>query len=354
MSNSNPTHDHDYVSRDSKIGSNEKKTLLVVILTFITMIFEVTFGYITGSMALLADGWHMASHVGALGISLIVYKLARSKKFNQKLSFGSGKLIPLGGYTSALMLGLVAVFMGIESINRFLNPLQIDFSVAIWVAVAGLIVNLVSALLLKDSHHHDHDDHVRHDARRTHAHHDEHAHHDHSHHDEHDKHVHHDHPHHDDHAHDHDSHNDHNEHVHDHNHQSALVHVIADAFTSVLAIVALVLGKYYGWNWADPIMGIVGAIVILKWAYGLCKATLWELLDGNSKLIKKDDIKKLFSNDADIEITDLHIWRIAPNAHACELMVYNKSLKGSEYYRTKILDKFEIEHLIIEEKRTIT
>ena len=335
MSNLNRTHDHDYVSRDNKIGSNEKKTLLVVILTFITMIFEVTFGYITGSMALLADGWHMASHVGALGISLIVYKLARSKKFNQKLSFGSGKLIPLGGYTSALMLGLVAVFMGIESINRFLNPLQIDFSVAIWVAVAGLIVNLVSALLLKDSHHHDHDDH------RTHAHHDKHD--NHAHHDEHDNHT-----------QVHDGHNDHNEHVHDHNHQSALVHVIADAFTSVLAIVALVLGKYYGWNWADPIMGIVGAIVILKWAYGLCKATLWELLDGNSKLIKKDDIKKLFSNDADIEITDLHIWRIAPNAHACELMVYNKSLKGSEYYRTKILDKFEIEHLIIEEKRTIT
>ena len=335
MSNSNPTHDHDYVSRDSKIGSNEKKTLLVVILTFITMIFEVTFGYITGSMAFLADGWHMASHVGALGISLIVYKLARSKKFNQKLSFGSGKLIPLGGYTSALMLGLVAVFMGIESINRFLNPLQIDFSVAIWVAVAGLIVNLVSALLLKDSHHHDHD----HDDHRTHAHHDKHD--NHAHHDEHDNHT-----------QVHDGHNDHNEHVHDLNHQSALVHVIADAFTSVLAIVALVLGKYYGWNWADPIMGIVGAIVILKWAYGLCKATLWELLDGNSKLIKKDDIKKLFSDDAEVEITDLHIWRIAPNAHACELIVYNKSLKGSDYYRNKILDKFEIEHLIIEEKYT--
>lgn len=312
MSKLNHFHDHDYVSRDSKIGSNEKKTLLVVILTFITMIFEVTFGYITGSMALLADGWHMASHVGALGISLVVYKLARSKELNQKFSFGSGKLIPLGGYTSALMLGLVAIFMGIESIHRFLNPLQIDFTVAIWVAVVGLIVNLVSALLLKDSHHHDHDDHQ--DAH-----------------------------------HEHDDHNDH-VHVHDHNHESALVHVIADAFTSVLAIVALVLGKYYGWNWADPIMGVVGAIVILKWAYGLCKATLWELLDGNSKLIRKEEIKKLFSYDSDIEITDLHIWRIAPNAHSCELVIYNKILKGSDYYRNKILAKFEIEHIIIEER----
>jgi len=274
------------------------------------MIFEITYGYITGSMALLADGWHMASHVGALGISLVVYRLARSKRLNQKFSFGAGKLIPLGGYTSALMLGLVAIFMGVESIERFLNPTTIDFSIAIWVSIVGLVVNLLSALLLKDSHdhHHGHDDH---------------------------------------------HHHNHDDHVHDHNHQSALVHVIADAFTSVLAIVALVSGKYFGWNWADPIMGIVGSIVILKWAYGLCKATVWELLDGNSKLIKEDDIKNLFSEDNNVEITDLHVWRIAPNAHACEVVIYNNDLKGSEFYRTKILENFNIEHLIVEERTCI-
>ena len=291
-------------------GANEKKTMFVVGLTFITMIFEITYGYITGSMALLADGWHMASHVGALGISLVVYRLARSKRLNQKFSFGAGKLIPLGGYTSALMLGLVAIFMGVESIERFLNPTTIDFSIAIWVSIVGLVVNLLSALLLKDSHdhHHGHDDH---------------------------------------------HHHNHDDHVHDHNHQSALVHVIADAFTSVLAIVALVSGKYFGWNWADPIMGIVGSIVILKWAYGLCKATVWELLDGNSKLIKEDDIKNLFSEDNNVEITDLHVWRIAPNAHACEVVIYNNDLKGSEFYRTKILENFNIEHLIVEERTCI-
>ncbi len=311
MSHASHEHNHDYVIKDSKIGANEKKTMFVVGLTFVTMVVEVTYGYITGSMALLADGWHMASHVGALGISLIAYRLARSHKLNQKFSFGAGKLIPLGGYTSALMLGMVAIFMGVESIERFLNPTIIDFSVAIWVSVVGLIVNLLSALLLKDSHdhHHEHDDHHHHQNE--------------------------------------------GEHVHDHNHQSALVHVIADAFTSVLAIVALILGKYFGWYWADPIMGIVGSVVILKWAYGLCKGTVWELLDGNSKLIKKDEIKKLFAQDKNVEITDLHIWRIAPNAHACEVMIYNNDLIGSEFYRDKILKNFDIEHLIIEERSCV-
>jgi len=305
MSHQSHTHEHNYVIQDSKIGSNEKKTIFVVILTFITMIVEVFYGYITGSMALLADGWHMASHVGALGISVIAYRLARSKKLNDKFSFGAGKLIPLGGYTSALMLGLVAVFMAVESFERFLNPTTINFTTAISVSVVGLVVNLLSAGLLWDSHGHDH------------------------------------------------HHHDHEDHVHDHNHKSALIHVIADAFTSVLAIVALITGKYFGWNWADPIMGIVGSVVILKWAYGLCKATIWELLDGNSRLIKEDDIRELFSNEDDVEVTDLHIWRIAPNAHACELVVYNNKPKGSDYYREKMLEKFSIEHIIIEERSCI-
>tara|TARA_B100001248_G_scaffold227481_1_gene185933 strand:- start:1207 stop:2130 length:924 start_codon:yes stop_codon:yes gene_type:complete len=303
MSHSSHSHNHDYVIQDSKIGSNEKKTLFVVLLTFITMIFEISYGYLTGSMALLADGWHMASHVGALGISVIAYRLARSKKLNQKFSFGTGKFIPLGGYTSALMLGLVAVFMGAESLERFLNPTDIKFSIAIWVSLIGLVVNLLSALLLWDSHDHHHD------------------------------------------------HSDHHDHVvHDHNHRSALLHVIADAFTSVLAIVALLSGKYFGWMWADPVIGIVGSIVILKWAYSLTKATVWELLDGTSKIIGEKKIQDLFSGDEDIEITDLHIWRIAPKAHACELMVFSRKQKGSEFYRKRILDNYNIEHLIIEER----
>lgn len=297
-------HNHDYVIQDSKIGANEKKTIFVVILTFVTMIIEIFYGYVTGSMALLADGWHMASHVGALSISVIAYKLARSEKLNEKFTFGAGKFIPLGGYTSALMLGLVAIFMGVESFERFLNPSNINFSTAIGVSIVGLIVNLLSAFLLWGAHDH--------------------------HHGEEDHHSH--------------------EYVHDHNHKSALIHVIADAFTSILAIFALFTGKYFGWNWADPLMGIIGSIVILKWAYSLCKATVWELLDGNSKLINKDDVKSLFSDQPDAEVTDLHIWRIAPNAHACEIMIYNNTPKGTEFYRERIKDNFNIQHLIVEER----
>lgn len=295
-------HHHDYFLEDSTIKSNEKKTLLVVILTFVTMLFEISFGYITGSMALLADGWHMGSHVGALGISVIAYKLARSSNLRKKFSFGTGKFVPFAGYTSAIMLGFAAIIMGIESFERFVNPVSINFSTAILVSIVGLVVNLLSAFILWDSHGHHHSD------------------------------------------------NESKEHVHDHNYKSALVHVIADAFTSVLAIFALLLGRYFGWNWADPIMGIVGSIVILKWAYNLCKDTTWELLDGNSKVITKDKVQNIFSDIEDAQITDLHVWRIAPNAHACELMVCNNKPKGTEFYRKRLLDKLSIEHLIIEER----
>ncbi len=303
MSHQSHSHDHNYLLEDKRISSNEKKTFWVVLLTFFTMIVEVFYGYKTGSMALLADGWHMASHVGALGISLIAYRLARSEALSKKFSFGTGKFVPLGGYTSAIMLGLVAVFMAVESVERFLNPIDISFNSALGVSVIGLVVNLLSAVILWDSHDHGH-------------HHHEHA----------------------------------DDHVHDHNHKSALIHVIADALTSVTAIIALLAGKYYGWNWADPIMGIVGSLLILKWAYNLCKATMWELLDGHYKGIGKEEFKAIFKELKNFEITDLHLWRIAPNAHACEMVVFNNTPVGTEYYRQKILENFDIQHLIVEER----
>lgn len=306
------SHTHDYVIQDNKIGSNEKKTIFVVLLTFVTMIVEVFYGYLTGSMALLADGWHMASHVGALGISVIAYRLARSESINSKFTFGAGKFIPLGGYTSALMLAVVAFLMGYESIERFLNPTSVNFETAIMVSIIGLVVNLLSALLLWDSHDHHH-------------------HHGHDHHEN--EHEHHDH-----------------DHVHDHNHRSALIHVIADAFTSVLAIGALLCGKYFGWNFADPIMGVVGAVVILKWAYGLCKVTAWELLDGQSQSLKKEKVQSLFDDLSDVNILDFHYWRIAPSAHSCEIVFLSDKLRGSSFYRSRIAEKFDISHLIIEER----
>lgn len=306
-------HEHNYVIVDNKLSKNEKRTIFVVVLTFITMLVEIFYGYFTGSMALLADGWHMGSHVGALGISVLVYKLARSKRFNSSLSFGTGKLIPLGGYTSALLLGIVAIFMAVESIGRFLHPENIQYDVAIWVAVIGLIVNFLSALILWDGGH-------------DHGH--EHAH---------------------DHGHD-DKHEHHHEHVHDHNHESAFMHVLADAFTSVLAIMALFLGKYFGWNWADPLMGIIGAVVILKWAIGLMKNTLLELLDIQAKKIKREEIEKLLSQESVVELIDFHYWRIAPSAYACEIILRSEKLMGADYYRALIEKKYAIEHLVIEER----
>lgn len=299
-------HDHDYILKDEKISSNEKRTYFVVALTLVTMIVEITYGYLTSSMALLADGWHMASHVGALSISLVVYRLSRSPKLSGHFSFGTGKLIPLGGYTSALMLGVVAVIMAVESVERIINPKEIIFETAIGVSVVGLVVNILSALLLWNKHDHNH--------------------------------------HHDDHDHHHDD-----EHVHDHNHESAFVHVIADALTSFFAILALLLGKYFGWTLADPLMGIVGSVVILKWAYNLCKSTLWELLDGNSKSISIDNLKQHIEEEGGGEVLDLHVWRIAPNAHACEVIIKSHEKRGSHFYRELIQKKYLIDHMVIEE-----
>lgn len=302
-------HDHDYIAKDPTIQSNEKKILWVIILTLITMIVEVTFGYWTGSMALLADGWHMGSHVGALGISWLAYRLARSSKIKTYFTFGTGKFVPLAGYTSALLLGIVAFMMIVESIERLMSPTSINFEMAITVAVIGLIVNLVSALILGNSHSHK-EDHEEHE----------------------------------------DHHNCHHEQTHDHNHESAFMHVVADAFTSILAIMALVLGRFWGWNWADPLIGILGAFVILKWGYGLCKNTAWELLDGHAKGIPEERLKAIINEIEGVKIQDLHLWRLAPQAHACEIVISTTKLRGSDFYRNKILEKIELEHLIVEER----
>lgn len=288
---------HNFILQDNKIQKNEKRTLLVVILTFVTMIVEIFFGYLTGSMALLADGWHMGSHVGALGISFIVYKMARSKSLSKKLSFGTGKLIPLGGYTSAILLGLVSFFMIVESFGRMLNVESINYDTAIVVAIVGLVVNVLSAFILWDSHvEHDHG------------------------------------------------------HTHDHNHQGAFMHVIADAFTSILAIFALLLGKHLEWSWADPVMGVIGGLVILKWSFGLIKNTLVELLDAQVSTISNEELIKLYKDFPDTKVIDFHHWRIAPNAYAVEIVIETTILRGSEIYRSLFLKKHSVEHLVIEER----
>lgn len=304
MGHDDHKHEHNYLLDDEIISHNERKTFLVVLLTATMMAVEIVAGYLTSSMALLADGWHMASHAGALTISLIAYKLAKSGKLNQKFSFGAGKFIPLGGYTSAIILALVAVLMAFSSVERLFSPVAIRFNEAIIVAVAGLVVNIICALLLTDKHHHhyDHDD---------------------------DHHL---------------------DHTHDHNLRSAYVHVVADALTSVFAIVALTLGKFYDAVWLDPLMGIIGSAVILRWAYSLCRETAWELLDGHAKSINHEKVRRLIEGEG-AEVSDLHIWRIAPNAHACEMVITCALPKGTTYYRKLIGEKFSFGHLIIEERQ---
>lgn len=300
-------HNHNYLIEDVTLVGNERRTLYVVLLTASMMAIEIFAGWITGSMALLADGWHMASHAGALGIAYFAYRFAKSPNLSQRFSFGAGKFIPLGGYTSAIMLGIVAVFMGAQSITRLFAPIAIYFNEALIVAMAGLGVNIASAIILGWKSHHDHG-------------HEEVSHH---HHD--------------------------NDHHHDHNLRAAYLHVLADALTSVFAIIALIAGKFFGWLWLDAMMGIVGGLIILKWAVGLARETAWELLDGHARQIDVQAIRTRLESEGAV-VGDLHVWRIAPRAHACEIILYSKTLRGGSHYRDILSEAFDIQHLIIEER----
>ncbi|MCB2100140.1 MAG: CDF family Co(II)/Ni(II) efflux transporter DmeF [Rhodobacterales bacterium] len=265
-------HDHLFAGADE--ARNEKRTFWVVVLTAATMGVEIGAGMLFNSMALLADGWHMASHAAALGITLFTYWYARRHARDARYTFGTGKVGVLGGYTSGLVLAMVALLMVWESVHRFLEPVAIRFPEAISVAVLGLVVNLLSAWLLHaggHDHHHDH--------------------------------------HHHDHDHDHDHDHGHS-HAKDLNLNAAFLHVVADAMTSVLAIAALIAGWVWGWVWMDPLMGIVGALVIARWTHGLLRDTGRVLLDGAVDRDTREHIRGLIEADADNRVVDLHVWRV--------------------------------------------
>ncbi|MCX2790599.1 CDF family Co(II)/Ni(II) efflux transporter DmeF [Vibrio sp. Sgm 5] len=296
-------HSHDFVSHNQK---GEKRTLYVLILTVTTMVVEIAAGTMFGSMALLADGWHMGTHAAAFCITLFAYRYAKQNAHNDRFSFGTGKVSVLGGFTSAIALGIVALMMMVESIHRLFNPESIQFNEAIMVAVIGLVVNLASMLLLQDHHHHEHD-------------------------------------HHDHHGHDH-------EHHHDHNLTAAYFHVLADTLTSLLAIVALIVGKFYGWVWLDAMMGIVGAVVIGKWTLGLMKQTAPVLLDESIDKNYRKEIRK--SLDPYAEVVDLHIWKVSGHHYSAAIALKNKSDKTLDEFK-QILAKFDkIHHLTLEVQTT--
>lgn len=307
-------HDHAFVDLEAS-QANERRTFYVVLLTFVMMVVEIVAGMVFNSMALLADGWHMATHAGALGLSVLAYRYARQHASDPSFTFGVGKVEILGGYTSAVILGLVAMVMVWESVDRLLNPLTIAFNEAMIIAVIGLVVNLVSAYLLHGSHHHDQ------------------GHHDHSH-------MHgqsHDHAHH---------HHDH--HGTDHNLRAAYMHVLADALTSVLAIFALLMGKFLGWNWMDALMGIVGAIVISKWAYGLLIDTGAILLDRVDAPHLAQELESRIESDADNRIVDMHIWHVGNGKYSAILSIVTHFPRGAEHYKQLVKDVSGLAHITVE------
>ncbi|MFZ9737116.1 MAG: CDF family Co(II)/Ni(II) efflux transporter DmeF [Prochlorotrichaceae cyanobacterium] len=292
----------------------EKKTQLVMFLTAVTMLAEIAAGLSFGSMALLADGWHMATHVAAFGITVFAYRYARHHASDPRYTFGTGKVSVLGGFASAVALAVVAFIMAFESLGRLFQPHSIQFNEAIGIAVLGLVVNLVSAWLLQgegDHHHHHHDSHP----------HDSHSH--------------------DPHPHEPETHRDHNL-------QAAYIHVLADALTSVLAIVALFAGKFLGWLWLDAVMGLVGAGVITQWGYALIRETGAILLDGGiDKQIKLDILNTIEAN-TDNRVVDLHVWHLSPHHLSATVSLITPVPQAPEYYKQQLRQIPALTHIIVE------
>lgn len=285
-------HSHNFSSQNRK---GERRAYYVLVLTVITMVVEIIAGTIYGSMALLADGWHMGTHAVAFMITIFAYQYARNNANNESFTFGTGKASVLGGFSSAIALGLVALIMLGESVHRLMSPQEIQFNEAILVAVIGLSVNILSVFLLKEDHHHD-----------GHAHH------------------------------------------HDHNLKAAYFHVLADAFTSLLAIFALLAGKYWGLNWIDAVMGIVGSVIITKWAIGLIKQTGPILMDASIKPEYQNQIISILEMDEDNKVCDIHIWKVSADHYAAMISLVTHDPKPVDHYK-QLLDKFDkIDHLTIE------
>lgn len=303
-------HTHDFAVMHEK---GEKRTFRVLLLTAITMVAEIIAGDIFGSMALLADGWHMGTHVAAFAISIFAYRYAKRHAANPEFSFGTGKVSVLGGFASAVALAVVALVMALESVSRLYSPQQIYFNEAIAVAVLGLIVNLLSAFLLKGHHSRDH----------SHAH---------------------------NHAHEHEHEHNHHHH-HDHNLRAAYFHVLADALTSLLAIIALFSGKYMGWNWMDPIMGIAGAAIITRWSYGLLKETSSVLLDQCIDSERKTKIKEAIEADSDNRVSDIHIWKVGPAHYAAIISLVTHYPESPDHYKKILVEFKELSHVTVEVNR---
>lgn len=306
---------HDF--RHAHEGQAEKRLWWVIAITLVTMLAELVGGYAFGSMALVADGWHMGSHAAALSISAFGYIAARRFTGHARFTFGTGKIGPLAGYSSALLLGAVALLMGAQSLQRLIAPVAVQFDQALGIAVIGLIVNLACAWILRHRPH-DHG----HGA------------------DEHGQDVHVD-----------DRSSAHATHQHDHNLAAAYLHVLADALTSLLAIAALAGGKLYGWVALDAAMGLVGAIVIAHWSIGLVRRSARVLLDAEDTGPLADRVRDLLEGYPHTHVADLHVWRVGMNAYACIATVVTRSHASAEVFKEKLAQVAEIRHVTVEVNR---
>ena len=306
---------HDHFFLGSNHQRNERKVWLVIALTASMMLVEIVAGTLYGSMALVADGWHMSTHAGAMLIAVLAYRFARRHAGNPRFTFGTGKLGDLAGFVSAIVLALIALLIGWESLVRLTQPIHIDFNQAIAVAVVGLGVNLVCAWLLKDDHsHHGH------------------------------------------HHHDHDRHHSNDEHHapgkgRDNNLRAAYLHVLADALTSVLAILALLLGRSYGWSWADPAMGVVGALVIARWSWGLIRDSGSVLLDAAAEgQDVRQEIREAMAPTGS-QVTDLHVWQVGPGHFAAIVSLMAREPREPAHYKALLAHIHELSHVTVEVQR---
>jgi cation diffusion facilitator family transporter len=324
---------HDHVFLGAHHAHHERRTWFVVALTVVMMVAEIGAGSLFGSMALLADGWHMATHAAALGIAGLAYLFARQYAGHSRFAFGTGKFGELAAFASAIILLMIAIQIAYESLLRLISPVPIAYGEAIAVASLGLCVNLASAWLLRGSHDHHHHGHVHGDAPDR----------DDDDDDDHD---------HDDHGHDHDHEHQHihdsqHSHGHDHNLRAAYLHVLADAATSVLAIAALVIGALSGWRWTDPVVGLVGSIVIASWASGLMRDAGAVLLDVSADKDLEGVIRARLESDGD-RVTDLHLWQVGPGHRAAVISLVSDAPRTPAIYKERLRDLDNLSHVTVE------
>jgi cation diffusion facilitator family transporter len=295
---------HEHVFLGARHDRNERRTWFVVALSAAMMAVEIVGGTIFGSMALIADGWHMSTHAGALAIAALSYRYARRHAHDDRFAFGTGKLGELAAFSSAMILAIIAIMIGYESVLRLMSPVAIDYDQAIVIALLGLAVNLGSAWLLRDGPE------PGHLSARERSHH-------------------------------------HHGHHHDHNLRAAYLHVLADALTSVLAVAALTAGLFYGWAWMDPAMGIVGALVIAHWSIGLLRSSGAVLLDSVPDPLLAAQVKERLEVGTD-RVADLHLWRLGPGHIGVVASVVSDEPQAPEAYKARLADLDVLSHVTVE------